>query len=162
MAAVVDLVEDDCISAVIDGNPKPLQRNKFKVNWSKRTHWSYNPSKSEIAAFRCQVIAALGNSSIKFGAGEPVSLSIRFYMSRPKHHFVGERRQPGNLRPDCASISCVARGPDVDNMVKFVKDALTGAIYKDDKQVAHLEAWRLFDNVGSCTGRTQIDARKMK
>ena len=34
--------------------------------------------------------------------------------------------------------------PDVDNLVKAVKDALKGLLYQDDAQIIHLEASKAY------------------
>ena len=46
--------------------------------------------------------------------------------------------------------------PDLDNMAKFVLDALTGLAFADDKVVFKLITSKIYDSVGSCMGRTQI------
>lgn len=38
---------------------------------------------------------------------------------------------------------CKSR-PDIDNYIKFVMDCLNGIIYKDDSQVVHVEATKIY------------------
>jgi Holliday junction resolvase RusA-like endonuclease len=46
--------------------------------------------------------------------------------------------------------------PDVDNLAKFVLDALTGLLYRDDEQVVKLSAIKLIDTEEPFGGRTVI------
>jgi Holliday junction resolvase RusA-like endonuclease len=45
---------------------------------------------------------------------------------------------------------------DIDNLAKFVLDALTGIVYKDDKQVAKMVELKMWDNLAAHNGRTVI------
>lgn len=49
-----------------------------------------------------------------------------------------------------------ATGPDVDNLVKFVMDALNELVHPDDRQVVKLLAYKFRDNEGECLGRTEV------
>lgn len=68
----------------------------------------------------------------------PLIMTLTFYMPRPKslpkkvvHHI---------------------KTPDVDNLVKGVKDALSGYCYKDDKQIVELRAKKVYAEKGSPGG----------
>ena len=52
-----------------------------------------------------------------------------------------------------------ANKPDLDNLVKFVKDALQGIIYKDDQQVVKVVATKSWDLTAPHDGRTVIKVR---
>lgn len=65
----------------------------------------------------------------------PVSLVVRFWFPELK------RKQPGK----------VPRG-DVDNYLKTVMDALNGVVYKDDRQVVHVDASKLYCAAGGEPG----------
>ena len=66
---------------------------------------------------------------------EPLATAIRmkllFYMPRPK-----------SLKK---SIRHHTKKPDVDNLVKAVKDALSGYCYVDDSQVIDLRAEKIYN-----------------
>ncbi len=64
----------------------------------------------------------------------PVFLSLSFVMPRPKSHFFTGKRA-NVLRPDAPTWHTAHTG-DLDKLVRCVKDALTGVIWKDDCQVA--------------------------
>ncbi len=61
----------------------------------------------------------------------PVGLTLHFFLPRPKHH----SRSNGELKPTAPSWH--TSKPDLDNLVKAVKDAITqiGVIWADDSQV---------------------------
>jgi Holliday junction resolvase RusA-like endonuclease len=62
--------------------------------------------------------------------GIPVILEVEFYMPRPKGHY--------NTKGDIKQGKIVAFHtvkPDLDNLLKAVKDALKSICYHDDSQV---------------------------
>lgn len=64
----------------------------------------------------------------------PVSLTLRFYMPRPKSHF----NSKGELKPTAPQY--YERKPDADNLAKAVMDALTQLrAWQDDDQVVILK-----------------------
>ena len=72
-----------------------------------------------------------------------VSMHLVFRLSRPKSHFIGGKRGPGRVKPSmkAADIRC-----DLDNLAKFVMDALQKIIYVDDKQVAKMISEKIYDD----------------
>lgn len=72
----------------------------------------------------------------------PVSIVITFYMPRPKSHF-GTGKNADNLKPT-APIHHTSK-PDLDKLVRCVKDALTGIAWKDDSQVCVGIVRKLYD-----------------
>lgn len=65
-------------------------------------------------------------TAIEFQKGSPVRLEIRFIMPRPKSLPKRVRRH--------------VKKPDLDKLVRAVKDALTGVTWVDDSQVVQVEA----------------------
>ena len=61
----------------------------------------------------------------------PILLVLHFFLPRPKHHF----RSNGELK--LTAPKWHTSKPDLDNLVKAVKDAITqiGVIWADDSQV---------------------------
>ena len=49
--------------------------------------------------------------------------------------------------------------PDVDNLSKFLLDALTGVLFEDDAQVVDLHMFKIRDSVGLCNGLVALDVR---
>ena len=71
----------------------------------------------------------------------PLSVNISFYMPRPKGHY-GTGRNRLNLKPSAPRHHTTK--PDLDNLIKFVKDCLNGIVYEDDKQVVDISAFKLY------------------
>ncbi len=61
----------------------------------------------------------------------PVSVSIIFYMPKPKSAKKGERY--------------AAKRPDIDKLVRALLDAMTGIAFHDDGQVVELEASKMYE-----------------
>ena len=93
-----------------------------------------------------------------------LAVSILFCMKRPKNHFVSGRPGPGRLRATAPSQSCSRMRTDVDNLAKFVLDALNGVLYEDDRQIASLHVTKLYDNDADelCRGSTRVCLRLLR
>jgi Holliday junction resolvase RusA-like endonuclease len=68
-------------------------------------------------------------------------LQVCFYMPRPKWHY-GAGRNAGKLR--ATAPRCHTKKPDLDKLVRCVKDALTGVAWHDDSQVVEVTAMKLY------------------
>ena len=108
-----------------------------------------------------------------FGEQEVISVQIISRMKRPQKHFVGGKPERGRLRkpkpvsengekgdtdnqaPHVASHLQVTR-TDVDNLAKFVLDALNGVLYADDRQVASLTVTKVYDDEEPYVGSTDV------
>jgi len=78
-------------------------------------------------------------------------------MRRPNTHFVNRNREGGQLRASASLKQFVCQKPDIDNLLKFVLDALTGSPYHDDSQVAHTVCSKVWDNAPPFNGRTVFE-----
>ena len=67
----------------------------------------------------------------------PVAVTYRFCFSRPKSHF-GTGRNSDELKASAPHWH--AQRPDLVNLLKCIEDALTGIVWKDDSQVAEIDA----------------------
>lgn len=147
----------------IEGNPCPLARSRFFNGGF------FGPSRSKMIRFKSILREALIANHVNGGPGGlpfngPVSVKVWFYMKRPNDHFVGRRRASGNLRFPVAMRcpwSSSSRGPDIDNLLKFVLDAMNGIVYRDDGQVAKILAMKPMDNHNECPGRTIIQVQPL-
>ena len=92
---------------------------------------------------------------------ESLEISVWFYLERPAEDFVNKTRYGGRLKPDKALMRLAPVKPDVDNLAKFVLDAMTGVVYGDDKQVVTLHLMKLRDNIGECRGGTYIRIKEI-
>lgn len=77
----------------------------------------------------------------------PLHIDITFYMPRPKSHY-GTGGNAEKLKSSSPSFHTST--PDLDKLVRCVKDSLTGIAWKDDSQVAVLSAAKFYsDNPGA-------------
>lgn len=72
-----------------------------------------------------------------------VRLELRFYMPRPKSHF-GTGRNANILKPSAPTAH--DKKPDLDKLVRSVKDGLSKIAYQDDALVSALFATKQYDS----------------
>ena len=156
MTEVVDLTRDDInriIRIEVNGDPHTLPRTR--TSWkSKQKH--YNPAKSQLTSFADLVKAAIPEWSegCIYSIGIPVTMTLIFYLKRCNTDFINNKRGLGRLKSMLPYTK--PKVPDIDNLAKFVLDALTNVVYQDDRQVVKLVIYKLLDNDGECQGRTII------
>lgn len=165
MDNIIDLVASDSesdapeapltLNLIIPGHPRPLPRPRFFRGGI------YNPAGGATRTFQGQVrllIQQQGQATITpfLQAHVPVQMKIRFFLKRPVSHFVGHTRGEGRLKTQALAMPFSPWGSDIDNMAKFVLDALHGIAYENDRQVVALELQKSRDNVGDCLGRIEI------
>jgi len=80
----------------------------------------------------------------------PVSLTIFFYMPRPKRLIWKTKPMP--------SHPCDKR-PDIDNLIKSVTDGLNGIAYLDDGQISSIHAYKRY-HAGDGRPKTVIKIEK--
>ena len=136
---------------VKEGPPVAQQRPRKYGN-----HW-VNPSKraqkefSDLALTQTQWL----RGGIPFPRNVPVNVAIHFSTRRPNIHFKNGVRDPHMIHDWAKDLSPQGRG-DIDNLTKFVLDALQGVAYVDDKQVMRTVVEKKYDNRGQCGGRTEV------
>ena len=118
------------IELVVRGNPVPQGRPRFFVRNRKdggKSIGAFDPGQSKSWKETIKWQALEQGAKIMDGA---LRLHLAFYMPRPKslpkkivHH---------------------TKKPDLDNLLKAVKDALKGICYHDDAQVVMLEAAKYY------------------
>jgi len=117
----------------IEGTPKSLKRHRHTRNGH-----TYNPSAGDMKEAR-ELIRIATPSEPPKGL---ISLIAIFYMPRPKSHYrTGKYAdQLKDSAPDLHSIK-----PDLDNLIKFVFDTFNGVLWEDDKQIAFVNAYKIYD-----------------
>jgi Holliday junction resolvase RusA-like endonuclease len=93
------------------------------------------------SAIRTEAQAAMGD---RLPFAGPVGVTIEFRMPRPKSHF----RTNGQLKPNAPRWHTGA--PDGDKLLRAALDALTGIVYRDDKQGADLHATKPYSLLPGC------------
>ena len=120
------------IDFVIEGKPKPLQRHR-----ATRRGIMYDPSKKDKADFltRC----------LEFAPKTPLEgalwIELVFSMPRPKSHY-RTGKNAGKLKDDSPTMH--TKKPDLDNLVKFVCDAIDRKFYLDDSQITRIQAVKIY------------------
>lgn len=86
-------------------------------------------------------IAAAAAELVEEPLAGPLSIRLAFTLPRPKSHYRTGARA-GELRE--TAPRWVETRPDVDKLTRAVLDALTGVAYRDDGQIAWVEASKMF------------------
>jgi Holliday junction resolvase RusA-like endonuclease len=84
----------------------------------------------------------------------PLEVRIGFIMPRPKAHY----RTNGEIKPSAPKWH--TKMPDIDKCVRAVLDALTGALFKDDAQIACLFTSQIYESKTERPG-AQIIVKKL-
>lgn len=155
-------------SCTVRGQPVPLCRHR-----SSRVGRIYNPSKRHESLFRKCVRQVLNRAQQEqYGGSHPnqqkassvlysrkeiaVEMSLVFSLKRPLAHFISNKRGPGRVRQNAPKSTSASARPDIDNLVKFVLDAMSGVLYADDCQVTTLHTVKVFDDSDDCFGSTSL------
>lgn len=116
---------------IYQGIPKPQGRPRF-ARMGKFVK-AYDPKDSRDAKnnVACQI---LQQNPQLIEQGKPIQLHLTFWLPRPKGHF----NSKGELRG--AAPKYHTKKPDLDNLIKLLKDSLKGIVWHDDSQVYRTEA----------------------
>jgi Holliday junction resolvase RusA-like endonuclease len=117
------------------GEPKAQARHR---HFTRGTFsGTYDPSKDKKETFA----SILQSQAPKEPIPEPIMLDLTFYMSRPKNHYgTGKKSE---IMKDTAPEYHSGR-PDLDNLTKFVQDAMNKIFWKDDAQICILNAQKKY------------------
>ena len=119
------------ISFLIKTRPKPQQRHR------SNGRFQYDPSSKDKNKFLLQ--------AKQFAPAKPITkdieLSITFCYRRPKNHYRSKNKEL--ILKDDAPFYKSSKA-DLDNLVKFVCDALNGIFYKDDSQIVSIYASKVW------------------
>ena len=121
----------------INFEPTSLKRHRHTFKGGR----TYDPSAKDKKKF-VQLINIPVNKMDK-----PIQCILKFYSSRPKSHY--RTGKYSHLLKNSAPKYNTSK-KDVDNMAKFVLDALNNKLYVDDCQIVKLECEKLYskDNIG--------------
>lgn len=116
---------------VVQFEPVSLKRHRHRL-----TGGTYDPSKKDKDDF-FKLIQGLPESKMK----NPIKCSLDFYCKRPKSHY--KTGKNSHLLKDSAP-QYNTNNKDLDNMVKFVLDALNDKLYVDDCQIIEITCKKLY------------------
>lgn len=109
----------------LPGKPVPLQRPRYCKDKI------YDNQKREKSNASIYLIQQHNDAPLFEGA---LKLTAFFYFETPKKT-KSLNRKPHQSRPD------------LDNLVKYICDISNGIIYRDDAQIAHIVAYKLYDTI---------------
>ena len=121
----------------IQGNPKPQQRHRhFKFG-------TYDPCKKDKEQF---LLKAKQSHKIDIPIVNPLHINIKFYMKRPKSHYRSGKYS--GLVKDKWQEVLHTKKPDIDNLIKYVLDSLSGhnGFFLDDNQIYTIYAEKLYSD----------------
>lgn len=95
----------------------------------------YTPNTADL--WKAQVSEAVRAAGVQLTS--PVFMRLSFFMPRPKYHF-GSKGLKAN------APSWHTSKPDIDNLVKAVLDSLGGIAFKNDSEVAKIEAAKAYSS----------------
>lgn len=136
----------------VPGNPKPQAR--LGRSASGNIYDPCKPQKREFQAIARQEVSFNDDTPRPLYQNMYLRMTVNFRMQRPLSHFVGRNRDSMELT-DTAPLFVTTR-VDIDNLLKFVMDALDKEFYPDDSKIAIVVADKLYDSVGRCEGRTVV------
>ena len=113
---------------IVPGEPQALKRHRTVRRGDKIG--SYDPSAADKADFLSLAMAYQPKEPI---SGKPIDLKVMAVFPRPRSHY-GTGKNSKVLKPYAPLYH--TKRPDADNILKFVKDALTGVFWCDDSLVA--------------------------
>lgn len=116
------------ISFTVPGVPAP---QGSKTRWGTEDNPRTKPWRAAVA------IAAEGQPMLD----GPLRLEVAFVFPRPKNHY-GTGRNAGVLKRDVALFHNTK--PDLDKLLRAIGDALTGLVWRDDSQVAFVQARKIY------------------
>ena len=122
------------IRFTIPGEPQPLRRPRVGRRGSRPILIDAPGNGINKHAIAVAAAEAMAGRPLFEG---PVLLRCRFVFLRPRSHTKARQRIPFHTSK-----------PDLDNLVKLV-DGLTGVVWRDDAQIAEVQAVKLYDQHGA-------------
>jgi len=118
----------DPIRIHVRGEPIAQPRPRV-VNIGGRARAISAPRKHPVNDWKRRIMVALATQFDGEPLDGPLTLDCTFLMPRPKRLY--RKKDPSS------KVWHISR-PDLDNIIKAVKDALTGIVWRDDSQICEL------------------------
>jgi Holliday junction resolvase RusA-like endonuclease len=119
--------------STINFEPVSLKRHRHRLKGG-----TYDPSKKEKEDF----IKSIENFPTE-KMGKPIKCILNFYCKRPKTHYK-TGKFAGILKDTSPKYN--TNNKDLDNMVKFVLDALNDKLYTDDSLIFEITCSKLYSD----------------
>ena len=120
---------------------RPKSQQRHKARRAGNRVFMYDPSSKDKDSFKKECIGF----APKYPLEGAISVSMVFSMPRPKSHY--RTGKYSHLLKKNAPSRHVSK-PDIDNLVKFYLDAMTGSFWKDDSHVCTIEASKIYSEEG--------------
>lgn len=117
-----------------DFKPTALKRPRLV-----RNNLVYDPSKKD----KKNWLMSIQKHIPKKAPNGPLKIFLQFYFPRPKNHF-RTGKYSNELKKTAPQIHM--KMPDIDNLAKFILDAMNGYFYEDDRQVVELSCHKEYTN----------------
>ena len=117
--------------STINFEPVSLKRHRHRLKGG-----TYDPSKKEKDDFIKSIVDFPTEKMTK-----PIKCVLNFYCKRPKNHY--KTGKFANILKD-SSPKYNTNNKDLDNMVKFVLDALNDKLYTDDSLIFEITCSKLY------------------
>ena len=135
------------ISFDVYGEPCSYASSRYNSGRKNgQTGWSYNPRSKQLTNFRkcLNMLFCLATDKPTFSEQCWLSVKVEFTFVRKKSHFLANDQLK-------ASAPRYPPKKDLDNLVKFVLDGMTGPIYSNDKCIASLNASKVYGETSKTT-----------
>ena len=116
---------------IINFEPVSLKRHRHRM-----TGGTYDPSKKDKEEF-IKMIDDMPTEKMR----NPIKCNLNFYCKRPKSHY--KTGKNSHMLKDTAP-KYNTNNKDLDNMVKFILDALNDKLYVDDCQIVEINCKKLY------------------
>lgn len=123
---------------------KPATKGSTRPYVNKQTGLVIPANDKHLRLWVNQVRAIANEYWRKEPTRNPIGLTLWFQFLRPKSHF-GTGRNENTRKPSAPKFH--ATRPDVDKLIRAIKDGLTGIVYVDDSQVWRVAAHKVYSDV---------------
>lgn len=118
----------------VKGAPLPLKRHRICRGRV------YDPSKADKQTWIEKIAEFIPETPLN----KELEIDIQFIMPRPKSHF-GTGKNNTKVK-ESANKHHVSK-PDLDNLIKFVLDAMNTYFYADDSQIVKITSTKVYSNL---------------
>lgn len=113
------------------GSTRPWVRTvRDKETGLPKTITTVTSTNTKLKPWENDIRAAIQNAAPGVFFDGPVAVRLEFHMPRPQS------------APKRVVLPTVA--PDLDKLIRGALDALTGKLWRDDSQVVHVAAWKVY------------------